>query len=240
MIEFNTIASGSSGNCHILKSNDTIGLIDIGIQWKQIQKAMDFKTSNLDFVLSTHRHFDHCGYLKDAIKAGIDCYAIQDVWDSNGIISHRAHTIIPKKTFTIKSLSIMAFDLPHDVPNVGFLIRDKERSKLLYLVDCNYCPYRFHGLTLIALGINYDTEILVDNITCGYLNLEVGKRMLKNHMSIETAKGFFRANDMSKVEEIYLLHLSDGNSDEDYFKKTVEEITGKPVYSETKQFLREL
>jgi len=231
LINFRSIASGSSGNCSIIKNDSTMGLIDIGIQWKSIQKAMNFKTSKLDFVLATHRHLDHSAYIKDAIKAGIDCYAIKDVWDSNGIRSHRTHTIIPQKTFKIKSLSIMAFEIPHDVPNVGFLIKDDEGdSKLVYIVDCNYCPYRFTGLSIVVLGVNYDTEILVDRITCGGIHPALGKRILKNHMSLDTAKGFFAANDMSKVREIYLIHLSNGNSDEKKFKSEIQSITGRPVY----------
>jgi phosphoribosyl 1,2-cyclic phosphodiesterase len=81
------------------------------------------------------------------------------------------------------------------------------------------------------LGVNYDTEILANNVICGYLHPEAGKRILRNHMSLNTAKGFFKANDMGKVNKIYLLHLSDGNSDEKKFKKTIEEITGRPVYT---------
>lgn len=39
-----------------------------------------------------------------------------------------------------------------------------------------------------------------------------------------------KANDLSKVREIWLLHLSDGNSDAERFKREVMELTGKPVY----------
>jgi hypothetical protein len=39
-----------------------------------------------------------------------------------------------------------------------------------------------------------------------------------------------QANDLSKVQEIWLLHLSDGNSDADRFKREIQELTGKPVY----------
>ena len=35
---------------------------------------------------------------------------------------------------------------------------------------------------------------------------------------------------MSKVEAIFLLHLSDGNSDAERFKREVMELTGKPTY----------
>jgi phosphoribosyl 1,2-cyclic phosphodiesterase len=56
------------------------------------------------------------------------------------------------------------------------------------------------------------------------------KRLLRSHFSLENVLEFLRANDMSKVQEIYLLHLSDNNSDEAMFKRRVQEVTGKPVY----------
>jgi hypothetical protein len=43
-------------------------------------------------------------------------------------------------------------------------------------------------------------------------------------------KEFFKVNDLSKVQEIYLLHLSSGNSDAVRFKREFAELTGKPVY----------
>jgi len=40
---------------------------------------------------------------------------------------------------------------------------------------------------------------------------------------------FLRANDLSQVRKIYLLHLSDSNSDAKLFKLKVQEVTGKEV-----------
>jgi phosphoribosyl 1,2-cyclic phosphodiesterase len=56
------------------------------------------------------------------------------------------------------------------------------------------------------------------------------RRLLKTHLSIDNAKDFLRANDLSRVQEIHLIHLSDGNSDEARFKREIQALTGKPVY----------
>jgi phosphoribosyl 1,2-cyclic phosphodiesterase len=49
-------------------------------------------------------------------------------------------------------------------------------------------------------------------------------------MSLKTVKDMLRANDLSQVKEIHLLHLSDRNSSAKLFKKEIQELTGKPVY----------
>lgn len=230
MFEFKPIASGSSGNCHLIKTDNISGLIDIGIPWKRVQEATEFTTSSLDFVLVTHRHLDHSGYIKEAIRAGIDVYAIKDVWNSNGISSHRSHTITPMKQFQIKNLTILPFSVPHDVENVGFLIADDRGNKMLYLTDCFYSPFRFKNLTLIAVECNYSSDILKRNVEAGSVPKELKTRILKSHFSLENVKKFLLANDLSKVEAIFLLHLSDNNSDSERFKREVQEITGRMVF----------
>lgn len=55
-------------------------------------------------------------------------------------------------------------------------------------------------------------------------------RLLTSHFSLENVKEFLKANDLSQVREIWLLHLSDGNSDQVRFKREIMELCGKPVY----------
>ena len=47
-------------------------------------------------------------------------------------------------------------------------------------------------------------------------------------MEIDTTLEFLRANDLSKVNNIVLLHLSDGNSNVPDFQKRVKELA--PIY----------
>jgi len=217
--------SGSSGNLYQVADL----LIEAGMPIKQIKKALNFKLSGIKACLCSHSHMDHAKGARDIMAAGIDLYCHEETALALGLSGHRLHIIEPMKQFEVGDWKIVPFDLVHDVPCLGFILA-KGEEKVLYANDTNYIPYRFRGLSCILLGVNYDSEILANNVICGYLNPEAGKRTLRNHMSLNTAKGFFKANDMNKVNEIYLLHLSDGNSDEKKFKKTIEEITGIPVY----------
>lgn len=50
------IDSGSNGNCYILHANDSAILLDIGVRWKEVLRAIDYNLSAIDFALVTHSH----------------------------------------------------------------------------------------------------------------------------------------------------------------------------------------
>jgi ribonuclease BN (tRNA processing enzyme) len=49
-------------------------------------------------------------------------------------------------------------------------------------------------------------------------------------MELETCKGILKANDLSNVSNVVLLHLSKDNGDEPRFITDVQKATGKMVY----------
>ena len=77
---------------------------------------------------------------------------------------------------------------------------------------------------------NYSMDILNENIKAGRVPAAQKKRILQSHFNLENVKDFLLANDLSQVKEIWLLHLSDRNSDAELFKREIMELTGKPVY----------
>lgn len=232
MIEITTLASGSKGNCYLVTDGSTPLLLECGISFKEIRKALNFNTSNLAGCLITHEHKDHSSGLKDAVKAGINCYMSQGTADAEGIDHHRIKIVETRKKITIGSWDILPFDVEHDVAEpVGYLLMNREGERLLFATDTYYVRYKFKGLTHIMLECNYSMEILNENIASGRVHKGMKNRLIKSHFSLENVKEFLRANDLSKVQEIHLLHLSDSNSDEELFKREVQELTGKIVYT---------
>ncbi|MDT3426106.1 phosphoribosyl 1,2-cyclic phosphodiesterase [Paenibacillus forsythiae] len=76
---------------------------------------------------------------------------------------------------------------------------------------------------------NYSQEIVNRRVLAGELHPAQKKRLLRSHFSLEHVKDFLKANDTRGVEEIWLLHLSDGNSDAALFKREIQELTGAVV-----------
>ena len=229
-MQIKSIASSSKGNCYIVDDGRTKILIECGIEYKEIQKALNFGISSIDGVLVSHPHKDHCRSVKDMIKAGIDVYLSEVAIEEIGISGHRINAIYSKKQFSIGTFIVLPFELQHDVFNLGFLLANQAGDKLLYATDTYYIRYKFHGLTHIMVECNYSLDILKRNVDAGTVPKELKTRILKSHFSLENVKQFLRANDLSKVQEIWLLHLSDGNSNAERFKREIQELTGKMVF----------
>ena len=229
-MQIKSIASSSKGNCYIVDDGRTKILIECGIAYKEIQKALNFGISSIDGVLVSHSHRDHSHSVKDLIKAGVDVYLSEAAITELGASGHRVNEISPKKQFQLGTFTVLPFELQHDVFNLGFLLANQDGEKCLYLSDTMYCKYRFHGLTHIMIEANYCMDILRANVEAGLVEPVLKSRILKSHFSLENVKRFLQANDLSKVQEIWLLHLSDNNSDCERFKREVMELTGKPTY----------
>ncbi|WP_026701482.1 MBL fold metallo-hydrolase [Salibacterium aidingense] len=231
MIQITALASSSRGNCYRVTDGRTPILLECGISYKEIQLGLDFQVSENEGCLITHEHQDHCKAIKDVTRAGIDCYMSVGTAEAIGHSNHRIKTVQAKKAFNLGTWTILPFDVQHDVSEpYGFLLANQSGDKLLFATDTFYIKYRFNGLTHLLLECNYSLDILDENILNGYVPQVMRKRLMRSHMSLENFKEFLRANDLSKLEEIWMLHLSDSNSDEERFKREIMELTGSPVY----------
>lgn len=206
-------------------------MLEAGISIKEIKKALEFQTSNLGGVLVSHAHLDHSKSVKNLLKMGINVYLSQGTKDTLQLDNHRIKVIKSKEQFRIGTWTILPFDVQHDVNEpLGFLLQSDNGSKMLFATDTYYVKYRFTGLTHILIECNYDQQTLDENVESGRIHPAMRKRVMKSHFSLENLLEFFKANDLSKVEEIHLLHLSDGNSNTERIFKAVARQTGKMIF----------
>ncbi len=232
MITFTPYASSSAGNMHTVSDGDTMVMLDCGLPWKKARQLLGFKTSGIAGILITHRHTDHCKGVRDAARSGLDVYASRQTLDALQIPTHRASSIEAGKVFVIGTWHVRAFETIHDTEGaLGFYMVNFEGEAFLYLTDSAYSSARFANLHVIAVECNFSSDILSDNIQSGALPQVVGRRVRRNHMELGTVIGMLKANDLSQCREIHLLHLSDGNSDEEKMVREIQEVTGVPVYA---------
>jgi phosphoribosyl 1,2-cyclic phosphodiesterase len=164
------------------------------------------------------------------MAAGVYVYMSLGTAEALRLSGHRLRVVEAGKQVQVGSWAVVPFEAVHDVEEpLNFLISGG-REKLLYLTDTAYCPYRFIGLNVLMIECNYAADILQANVDRGALPEAMKRRVMKTHMGLDAVKGFLRANDLSQVREIHLIHLSDGNSDAERFKREVQAVTGKPVF----------
>ena len=226
-MDIKVIASGSSGNAYLIGDGRTRLLLDAGIPFRRIQIGCGFRTSSIDACLVTHRHGDHAAAVPKLIQRGITVYSNADVAG----IYPGVQSVEARREFRIGTLRILPFVAEHDVPCYGYQVTSTETGeKLVYITDSAYVRYTFTELTHIMIEANYAEDIMRDNVTNERIPLSLAERVAGTHMSIDTLLELLRANDMTKVRQIYLLHLSDNNSDAERFKKLVQQETGAEVY----------
>jgi len=79
----------------------------------------------------------------------------------------------------------------------------------------------------MLLEVNYTARQINNNLS---LNPKLRKRIKETHMSLETAIDFILKSDLKRLKIIYLIHLSENNSEENYIKESIQKLTGVPVY----------
>lgn len=230
-MKLHVLGSSSKGNCYILENGVEALIIEAGIPFKDIKKALGFNLRKVVGCLVTHRHGDHSKSVSDLVSSGITTLAIDDVWGSINAKStiHRI-TIRPNKGYVVGRFKVFVFLARHDVPCVGFLITHEEMGRMMFLTDSYTCHYRFGGLNHILIECNYSDRSLSQAILDGRTFSGQRERLSASHMELSDCKDILRTTDLSTVSEIVLIHLSENNSDEGYFVSEIERQTGRAVY----------
>lgn len=228
MLTLHVIGSSSKGNGYLLEAEHTALLIEAGVPLLEVKKAIGFNISKIAGCLISHAHGDHAKYAQNFMKAGIQCHASTACADAIG--HHRSLIqFADRERFNVGDFEVMTYPVVHDVPCHCFLIRYKDNT-FCFVTDTHYVPYTFDGLTNVIVECNYQDEILQERVDRGSVAPMVRDRVLNSHLSFDTCRDFLRASDLSKVNNIVLIHLSDSNSDAREFRAKMQQETGKAVH----------
>lgn len=228
-MKLKVIGSGSKGNAYLLENEQEAILIECGVNISEIKKAVNFNVNKISGCLVTHEHGDHAKSINEVMASGINVFATAGTF-SNSVKnkSHRQHIVPQKGQFSVGNFRVISFPTIHDVAEpCGFLINHTDCGTVLFLTDTVYSGFTFSGLNNIIIEANYDEEIIDEKLGDKKF---LRDRILNSHMSLDTCMDFLQANDLSQVNNIVLIHLSDSNSHEIDFANKVSSITGKSVH----------
>jgi ribonuclease BN (tRNA processing enzyme) len=143
-----------------------------------------------------------------------------ETFKAKGVTHHNAKSVESLKGYQLGNFKIIPFDLKHDVPCFGYIIDNPDMGRLVFITDTFLCKYKFPDVNHWLIEANYSDEIL-ERSSSPYKN-----RVYTSHLSIDTAKGILKSNNLSKTGIIILCHLSDGHSNEREFIKQIQEEFG--------------
>ena len=224
-MKLKVLGSGSSGNCYILENDNEALIIEAGLPFMEVKKALNFNVMKIKAVIITHLHSDHHFYWFQYVRAGIPVF---EPFKLDGV----------NLSFDNSQFKIQAFENRDnsgrwlhgnsdgsECPCYGFYITHPEMGNLVYASDTEYIKYRFKGLNHILCEANYDMQF-VDRDESNY------EHRLRGHMSLDTALNFISTNDNPALRNVVLIHLSDKSGNPALFKqKTGETIKyGANVY----------
>lgn len=234
MMRMVSIASGSSGNCIYIGSDETHLLVDAGISNKRIEQGLNeigVKGSELDGILITHEHSDHIkGLGVLARKYGLPVYSTRETLEEIGKVKSLGD--YPKELFcpirqdvdfTIGDLEIKPFRIDHDAANpVAYRVQNGHSSVAVATDMGHYSQYtidHLQGLDAILLEANHDVKMLEAGPYPYYLK----RRILGDygHLSNENAGRLLSCILHENLKHIFLGHLSKENNYEELAYETV-------------------
>lgn len=231
-MQLNILGSSSDGNCYILQNETEALIVECGVSMKDVKKAIDFNVSKVVGALVSHEHGDHAEFINDFLKARIKVYLSAGTNNKVAVKGHFLPLLIESGVMVeIGNFTILPFLVKHDAAEpLGFIINHPDTGNILFATDTYYLPYTFANLSNIIIECNYRDDILEANIQAGKLPRTLMNRTIESHMSFATCKEALLANNLSGVNNIVLIHLSDGNSNAREFQRDIHNATGKTVH----------
>ena len=231
-MKFMTVASGSKGNSSIVLCGSTRLLIDDGISYLRLKRAVE--SINLSFkdfsgILITHAHSDHVKGLESLIKhTNLKVLVPETMYPELKEIVPRDRFIFIKEHNMLNDTEITLFKTSHDTDcSVGYVITYNDKS-LVYITDTGYINKKYFDMlshkNIYLIESNHDEEMLRNGPYPPFLKARVisDHGHLSNKMTASYLDKFVDNN----TKYVFLAHLSEHNN------------TEKLAYSETEEKLK--
>ena len=234
-MQYISVSSGSSGNCHFISDGSTKILIDAGLSGKKIEKNLlehSQELKDIQGIFVTHEHLDHIkgvGILSR--RYDIPVYATEGTWRGmeeglGNIVEKNKKIIEIGDSVEVGTIQLDAYSVLHDaLEPCGFTITDG-RKKISIATDLGYVQ----GSELVVLESNYDDELLRYS---GYpYALKSRLRSNQGHLSNEDAGKLSVFLVQSGITRIALAHLSKENNHPMLAQQVVSEMMKEQLITE--------
>lgn len=234
MIKFQSIVSGSSGNCTLVCCNNTKILIDCGISGKKVTAYLNdigIDPAEIHGIFVTHEHIDHTsGVGIMSRKFNIPVIASEGTWDgmSIGKITEENKQIFTKNNpMEMGDICITPFEIPHDAMQPTGYIIHSDGKKIAVATDIghitNTVADSLIGCDAVILEANYDEHMLQTGPYPQNLKARISGTM--GHLANKDAGALALHLAKNGTKRIMLGHLSnENNSPEIAFSEVAREL----------------
>lgn len=224
-MNFYSIASGSSGNCYYIETEDKKFLVDAGISFKRINDALkniQVDINDIDGIFVTHEHTDHvCGIPMIGKKTEMDIFSsmgtLEEIRKKNPEIALSRYNDIPvNSVLDILGISLRTFSVFHDAAEpVGYVFDNQEKEKRIGIVtdtgiiDKNIMN-NIQDVNLLVLEANYDEHTLKNGEYPAFLKRRILSK--EGHLSNIAAAKIIHDICGHNLSHAFLGHLSKENN----------------------------
>lgn len=209
-MKFALLASGSKGNCCLIKHKDTSIVIDCGSTKRYLSGCFEqlrYDYHQADALFITHTHTDHVSQMK--MFKPIHTYATQEI-DTDHL-----HHIQPFESLSIQDLHITVLPMSHDCEGtVGYVI-ESDDEKMVYVTDTGYIKEEvkayIRDANYYVFESNHDIEMLMQTNRPVY----VKQRIINDygHLCNDDSANILTSVIGERTSEIVLAHISqEGNT----------------------------
>lgn len=212
-MKFLSISSGSKGNASFIETGNIKALIDVGVSYTEIKRALAQIEVNIDeitHVFITHEHNDHIKGLKMLLKHHQP--QIYLTKGTNNYLNVKEPIIIKAlESLLIEDLSVLPIPLSHDANEpVGFIFKANQKS-ICYITDTGYILNELSPLLknhdLYYLEFNHDPYTLIHSKRPYYLIRRIMNE--KGHLSNEDASYYFAQFLGENTKYLIYAHMSE-------------------------------
>lgn len=227
-----SLASGSSGNCYMVRSEETILLVDAGLSAKQIKErlySLGVDAESVDAILITHEHSDHIKGLPVLSKLNMQIYASGKTLDAIDfdLNCDLCKSFNPGESFQIGDIEIESFSTSHDAADpVGYCLNDKENC-ICIVTDTGCINEKIVSFMskadILVLESNHDENVLKLGPYPWFLKQRIlgSKGHLSNEAAATALAELIASEESSKKRLVLLAHLSKENNFPEMAKATM-------------------
>jgi len=214
------LASGSKGNAIYVETDESRLLIDAGLSAREIGHrlhAIGKDAEDLDAILLTHEHRDHCrglGPVSRRWKLPVHVHhATREALPDVGTLSQTIE-FDSGDTFGLRDLEVHTVPVTHDAAAPTGFILSTPGGKIGIITDLGLATRlvadRFQGCRVLVIESNHDEDMLRDGPYPWPLKQRVRSR--HGHLSNRESADLLRNLYWPGMEAVFLAHLSETNN----------------------------